>query len=366
MKIFKLPDLGEGLIEAELVEWHVKEGAKVSADDPLVAVETAKAIVEIPAPYSGHINKLFGAPGDVLHTDDPLVEFATADTADSATVVGNLGTTREVVAERAVDVHRGGGGAKATPAVRALAQRLNVDLSIVTPSGPNGSVTAADVQRVERLLNEAGPITLLRGVRRSMARNMTQAHAEIVPVSLLDEADIDEWQVPSDTTLRLVRALVAGCRAEPSLNAWYDSHAVGRRLLDHIDLAIAVDSPDGLFVAVLSDVGARSDRELRADLDALKQAVSSRSIPPERMRGYTITLSNFGTIGGRHATPIVLPPTVAILGAGRIEERVVAVDGKAAVHRMIPLSLTFDHRAVTGGEAGRFLATVIGDLAKPE
>jgi 2-oxoisovalerate dehydrogenase E2 component (dihydrolipoyl transacylase) len=199
-----------------------------------------------------------------------------------------------------------------------------------------------------------------------MALNMARAHAEVVPVTLVDEADVESWPEKADTTLRLIRALVAGCRAEPSLNAWYDGHAVGRRLPETVHLGIAVDTPDGLFVARLDNADRRSPEDLRAGLDRLKADVQARSIPAEELRGYTITLSNFGTIAGRHATPIVMPPTVAILGAGRIRPAVVAAEGQPAVHRVLPLSLTFDHRAVSGGEAGRFLAAVIADLERAE
>jgi pyruvate dehydrogenase E2 component (dihydrolipoamide acetyltransferase) len=195
-----------------------------------------------------------------------------------------------------------------------------------------------------------------------MARNMALAGAEAVPVTVIDDADIEAWPAGSDVTLRLVRALVQACLAEPSLNAWYDSHELGRRLFKKIDLGMAMDTEDGLFVPVLRDVGGRDAAELRRLLDAAKEAVRARTIPLQELRGPTITLTNFGVIAGRYATPVVLPPTVAILGAGKIRPQVVAVGGVPAVHRLLPLSLTFDHRAVVGGEASRFLAAVIADL----
>jgi pyruvate dehydrogenase E2 component (dihydrolipoamide acetyltransferase) len=372
MKIFHLPDLGEGLLDAEIVEWQVRVGDRIVKDNPLVTVETAKAIVTIPSPFTGEIQKLFGASGDIIHTGDPLVEFLTeaaeppalesATKADTGTVVGEVKAGKGVVRERPAIVGHGALGVRATPAVRALAQRLDVDLAIVTPSGPDGMITAADVQRVARILGEVGPIEPLRGVRRAMARTMAQAHAEVVPVTVFDDADIDAWREDEDVTLRLIRAIVAGCQREPSLNAWYDSHAVGRRVLRKIDLGIAVDTEDGLFVPVLRDVANRDAAELRRGLDALKQAVRQRSVPPEELRGHTFTLSNFGALAGRYASPVVVPPTVAILGAGKSCDQVVALDHAPVVHRILPLSLTFDHRAVTGGEATRFLAAVIEDL----
>jgi 2-oxoisovalerate dehydrogenase E2 component (dihydrolipoyl transacylase) len=363
MKIFKLPDLGEGLQEAEIVEWHVKVGDDVEADQPILSVETAKAIVEIPAPYSGRIAKLFGKPGDIAHLGAPLVGFeGEAKEEDTGTVVGKMEVGAKVLSDAPAGVTRAAGGIKATPAVRALARKLEVDLAMVTPTGADGLITAGDVERVHKILSEAGPQEVLRGVRRAMAQNMTLANAEVAAATLMDEADIDVWPEKTDVTIRLIRALVAGCRAEPSLNAWYDSQAVGRRVLKKIDLGIAADTPDGLFVPVLRDVGNRDASDLRRGLENLKRDVRARKIPPEELRGNTITLSNYGTIAGRYAAPVVLPPTVAILGAGKIRNAVVAVDGQPAVHRIMPLSLTFDHRTVTGGEAGRFLAAVIADL----
>ncbi len=368
MNVFKLPDLGEGLQDSEIVEWHVAVGDTVKEDQPLVAVETAKAIVDIPCPQGGRINKLYGKAGDIVQVGKPLVEFAaeSAPSGDRGTVVGSVETGSNVVKETPTAVGQSGIGFKATPAVRALAHRMDVDLSIVTPSGADGTITATDIQRVAKILAEAGPLEPLRGVRRAMARTMVQAHAEVADVTVCDDADIHAWSNATDVTLRLIRAIITACKAEPSLNAWYDSHAIGRRVLANIDLGIAVDTKDGLFVPVLRNVGGLSPAELRAALNRLKKQVIERTIPPEELRGYTFTLSNFGTFGGRYADPVVVPPTVAILGAGRIRDEVVAAAGKAAVHRVMPLSLTFDHRAVTGGEATRFLAATIDDLEQAD
>ncbi len=380
MNIFKLPDLGEGLQEAEIVEWHIKEGDTVKLDQPLLSVETAKAIVDIPSPHHGVIHKLYVNAGDIPQVGDPLVEFElTHDDEksppalqDQGTVVGEMESDKGVIKEPPTTIGSGGGKSgssvsiKATPAVRALAQRMKVDLSIVTPSGKDGVVIAADVQRVAKILEEAGPMEPLRGVRRAMAHIMTQAHDEVADVTICDDADINDWQPGADTTLRLIRAIAVGCQAEPSLNAWYDGHAVGRRLRQQIDLGIAVDTKEGLFVPVLRDIAKRTPADLRSALNQVKSDVKARTIPAEEMRGYTFTLSNFGAFGGRYADPIVVPPTVAILGAGRVRDEVIAVDKQAVVHTMLPLSLTVDHRCVTGGEAARFLAAVIQDLNKTE
>lgn len=368
MSVFKLPDLGEGLQEAEISAWHVAPGAAVTVDQPLLAVETAKALVDIPSPYAGRIVRVFGSPGDLLKVGDPLVEFAdeARSESDAGTVVGRVETSAAVTREKKTIAGRtSAASVKATPAVRALARKLDVDLSVVTPTGPNDTISAKDVERVARIFRDLGPLERLRGVRRTMARSMAQAHTEVAPVTILDDADVAAWwPAKRDLMLRLIRAVASACEAEPALNAWFDSHALGRRLLDKIDLGIAVDTPDGLFVPVLRNVGRRTPDDLRAGLERLRRDVEQRTIPPEEMRGYTFTLSNFGTFGGRYANPIVQPPTVAILGAGKIRDSVVAVGGAPAVHPTLPLSLTFDHRAVTGGEATRFLAAVIRDLER--
>jgi len=375
MNIFKLPDLGEGLTEVEIVEWLVKAGDSVELDQPLVSVETAKAIVEIPSPQKGKIFKLYGEQSDIVQVGDPLIEFegegqtqaqaTPAKREDTGTVVGEVVVGKDVVNEKATSVGQGSSGIKATPAVRALAKRLDVDLSVVTPSGPNETITAADVQRVAKIFAEVGPLELLRGVRRAMANTMTRSNAEVVPVTIYDDVDIDAWKTTGDITMRVIRAIIKACDKEPSLNAWYDSHAVGRRVLKKIDLGIAVDTSDGLFVPVLRNVRERSPEDLRQGLEAIKRDVKARSIPPEELRGYTFTLSNFGVFAGRYANPIVVSPTVAILGSGKVRKEVVAVDDQPLIHWVLPLSLTFDHRAVTGGEATRFMGVLIEDLSLP-
>ena len=366
MKIFKLPDLGEGLQEAEIVKWHVKVGDEIRGDAPMVSVETAKAVVDIPAPYSGKITRLYGNVGDIAHIGAPLVGFeGEADTRDAGTVVGKVEVGKTVVTDAPAAPAPVTAGIKATPAVRALARKLNVDLAMVTPTGADGLITANDVQRAARILAETGPIEVMRGVRRAMAQNMELATAEVASATLMDDADIEAWPQGMHTLLRLIRALIAGCRAEPALNAWYDSEKIGRWVMKKIDIGIAVDTPDGLLVPVLRNCGERGPDDLRSALEKLIADARARKVPPEELRVNTITLSNYGSIAGRYASPVVLPPTVAILGAGRIGKRVVVVDDRPAVRRMLPLSLTFDHRVVTGGEAGRFLNAVIADLQRP-
>ncbi|SDX22084.1 dihydrolipoamide acetyltransferase family protein [Marinobacter mobilis] len=369
MKHFRLPDLGEGLPEAEIVEWHVNVGDSVAVDQVLVSVETAKAIVEVPSPMAGVVAKLFGDPGDIIHTGEPLLGFEGED-EDSGTVVGELkradaGTAQDQFIIGAAASSRQARHHRATPGVRALAERLGVSLASITGSGPGGLVTNDDVHRQASHQKALGDAEALRGPRRTMARNMALSHAQVVPVSIFEDVDIGDWKKGADITMRLVQAIAQACEAVPVLNTWFDGDNLSRRLLDEVHVAIAVDTPDGLFVPVLRDVTHRTLKDLRQGLENLRQAVANRSIPPHEMQGGTITLSNFGTMAGQYANPVVSPPQVAIVGAGRIRDKVVPHEGKPAVRPVLPLSLTFDHRAATGGEAARFMAAMLAALGKP-
>jgi pyruvate dehydrogenase E2 component (dihydrolipoamide acetyltransferase) len=204
----------------------------------------------------------------------------------------------------------------------------------------------------------------LRGLRRAMHQSMSLARDSVMNCTLFDDADLHDWRKGEDFTVRLLRAIGVAAAAEPALNAWYDGENQTRRLMPRVDVAMAVDSPEGLLVPVVRDVGKRTAAEVRADVDRLKRAARDRTVAPEDMRDFTFMLSNFGMIAGRYATPVVVPPAVAILGAGKLSHDVVAVMGGIEAHLRMPLSLTFDHRCVTGGEAARFLAALIRDLEK--
>lgn len=376
MKTFNLPDLGEGLQEAEIVAWHVAVGDKVVADQPLVSVETDKAVVEVPAPFSGKIAKLCAEAGTAVPVGSPLADFddgGDEKREDTGTVAGALptaanapegsGKARELAAQ---PTGRSGHKIKATPGVRRLAHELGIDLAIVGATGENQQITEDDIRRAATALSVVEPAEPLRGVRKAMALRMAQAHAEVVPATISDEANIDAWAAGTDATIRLAEAIVAACEAVPALNAWYESSTQSLRLLKRVDLGMAVDTPDGLMVPILRDVGARDRDELRAGLDGMKADALARTIPPAEMRGATISLSNFGVLGvGRFAQLVVVPPQVAIVGAGRIDEKLVMEDGKPVARKILPLSLSFDHRVVTGGEAARFLSALVADLARP-
>jgi pyruvate dehydrogenase E2 component (dihydrolipoamide acetyltransferase) len=407
METFNLPDLGEGLPEAEIVTWHVKEGDRVEADQALVSVETAKAVVDVPSPHAGRIAKLHAGEGDIVATHKPLVDFDTGDGSaateqarpaqeapaeepppdaareDSGTVVGQMQSSGETLEETAIirkkQRKKTSGRPKAAPAVRALAKKEGVDLNGVEGTGKNGLITSDDVRQhigsgapaaAERpapqphKLPAGGIKEPLRGPRRAMAQSMSRSRDEVMPCTLFDDADIHDWLPGQDITGRVIRAIVAGCHAEPGLNGFFDDASLTRQIMKRIDVAMAVDTPDGLIVPVLRDVGEKDAKGLRDALNTLKEATRNRTVAPEDMRDYTIMLSNFGMLAGRYATPVIVPPAVAIIGTGGSRHDVVPVMGGIEVHKRIPLSLTFDHRCITGGEACRFLGAMIADLAK--
>jgi len=375
--IFKLPDLGEGLPDAEIREWYVKVGDEVKIDQVLASMETAKAVVDVPSPRAGKIKKLYGQDGDVIITGQPLVEFegnATEDRPDGGTVAGALEVGNELVAETAV-VATGKTQTtqvKTTPAVRQLAQQLNVDLNHVSGTGPQGMVTAADVRAFyegkttadqTRPATAHGKTETIKGLRRQMAISMAAAHAEVVPVSIVDDVIIQFKK--EEVTERMIRAIVYACKEEPALNAWFDGQAGQRTLHSDVHLGMAIDSEEGLMVPVIKSVQDKINdpAQLRQTINEYKELAQSRRFAADQLKDATITLSNFGRFAGRYASPVVVPPQVAIVGVGRFAEQAVVVNGQLCARFVLPISLTMDHRAVTGGEAARFLAALLKDLS---
>lgn len=385
MTTFNLPDLGEGLPDAEIREWYVQVDDVIKVDQPMVAMETAKALVDIPAPFSGKITKLYGKSGDIIKTGQALIdieaEISIKKNIDQATVVGNLQLGNRIIDESPLRIQQKQAstphqnGIKATPAIRALAKKFQINLNDCKGTGPNGQILVADIEKMmqQKSSKETGSIPNslsslssgyepLRGVRRIMASTMKQTQLSIVPVTLVDDADIHAWPEKTDITLRLIRAVMSACQREPRLNAWFDESRLALCRHSQIDLGLAMDAPEGLFVPVLKNVAQQSAVNLRKAIDKFKLEVKNRSISPDDLLGATFVLSNIGIFAGRYATPIIVSPMVAILAVGRINEKVVVEEGKISVHKQLPLSLTVDHRVITGGEAARFLSALIIDL----
>jgi 2-oxoisovalerate dehydrogenase E2 component (dihydrolipoyl transacylase) len=385
MSTFRLPDLGLGLHEAEITAWHVAPGDAIEAGDILVAVETDKAVVEIPSTESGTIHKLHGVVGDIIAVGAPLVDLGRGRPAEPApalagrppteplrpapppppagpSLAGRLPTEPARPIPPSPPAGLVLGPIKASPAVRAEARRLGIDLATLTGSGPAGLVTLGDLERAVALAPDVGLAEPLRGPRRAMARSMIRAHAEMAAATVTDDAVVGHWTKATDVTVALITALLAGWRAEPALNAWFDGPSLSRTLHPSVDVGVAMDTADGLFVPVLRNAERLDETALRAELVRLEAAIAARRATPADFARPTLSLSSFAASGGRYATLIIVPPQVAVLGAGRARQAVVPVRGKAAVRRVLPLSLSFDHRAVTVGEAARFLAAVVRTL----
>ncbi|MBB5211735.1 dihydrolipoamide acetyltransferase family protein [Microbulbifer hydrolyticus] len=400
MKIFKLPDLGEGLPDAVIREWHVQEGDSVSADQALVTVETAKALVEVPSPFSGTVEKRYAAEGDTLETGQPLVGFVGEETggaadnetknktgeqaqpADSGTVVGKIeqGSEALAVEQRPVTSRP----RNATPAVRALARRLGVDLENLHPAGARfteaevraaargetiprwtektaiGSDSAAKSPEIDVFESTANSSSESSPARRAMTIAMNRARDQVCPMTLFDEVDISDWPKGTSATLRLLKAIAHAASEEPNLNAHFDNEVLVPKT--PVNVGLAVDAPKGLFVPVLQDVGAQCEEVLLETIARFKQQAADGAIPQKDLQGATIHLSNFGSLAGRFATPVVVPPLVCIVGAGRSHKAVLPHKGKARVRKLLPLSITADHRAVTGGELARFLKALKDSL----
>ncbi|MCJ7725279.1 MAG: 2-oxo acid dehydrogenase subunit E2 [Acidimicrobiia bacterium] len=364
---FLLPDVGEGLAEAQVLRWLVPVGAVVGIDQPIVELETDKAILEMPAPQPGVILHHGAAEGDVIAVGSLLVvigeageswspsEQIAAPAADEAApLVGTL--------EEAGSV----GGAGVLPAVRKLAAELGVDLALVTGSGPGGRITRDDVQAAATDDDQVERVPL-SATRRAIARNLTRSWQEIPHVTTYGEADAtpllrarsDLAAVTRDAApleSLLIRAIIPVLQEFPYFNATLQ----GDDLLLHkrYDIGFAVDTPEGLLVAVLKGADRLEQAEMARKIVDLAIAARDRSIDHAELQGATFTVSNIGAVGGRFGTPIIPYGTTAILSVGRADLQPVVERDKVVAARVFPLSLSYDHRVIDGAMGRRFLAAV--------
>lgn len=412
---FLLPDLGEGLAEAEIVNWLVAIGDTVVEDQPIAEVQTAKANVEIPSPVAGRVSLLGGQIGQVLAVGAVLIAFETADDNDgsssgptsSGQAAARLrpdasamsGPTPPTEAEAAPVVvpappasTSGQRRVLGSPSTRKFAVEHDVDLAMVAGTAPGGRVSLEDVQsflaaqtaaterttqRTARSPAVARPrhtpnndeVVPLRGIRREVARSMTRAWQEVPHVTEFREVDATHLMralralrervpdgEPKLTLLSLmVLATASALRRHRSMNATIDLEAELITLKGQINIGIATSSDAGLVVPVLQDVGSKGLTQISREIAELADAVRNRSIRPEQLKGGTFTISNFGSYGTWLGTPIIKPPEVAILGIGRVQDKVVAVDGQAVVRPTLPLAVSSDHRLIDGHVMGAFV-----------
>lgn len=409
---FKLPDLGEGLTEAEVVQVLVAEGDEVKEDQPVLLVETEKAQVELPSPFGGRVAKIHVKPGERVKVGSTLLSFEGAGAPAAAQV---RVSTPQPAGPVAIPPPPAGAPPAATPATRRLARELGVDLSTVKGSGPGGRMTDEDVRAVagrgpapakpepahapapaepgrplelHRELpplprfEQWGPVERERliGVRRRSAEHLALAWSVIPHVTQHDQADVTdlealrrrhqprvkEWGGELTLTALLVKAAAIVLQAHPRFNASLD-HQTGELVKKrYYHIGVAVDTPQGLVVPVLRDADRKRVRELAAELPPLVARTRDGKATLEDLRGGTFTITNTGALGGTGATPIINYPEVAILGVGRARETPVVRDGQVAIRLILPLSLGFDHRVIDGMEAARFASDLVRLLEDPE
>jgi len=423
-KEFRLPDIGEGLTEAEIVRWLVAEGERVEADQPVVEVETDKAVVEIPSPYAGIVLQHGGAEGETLavgsvlvvigepgESSVPAVPLAPAEqpaVASAAPIVGTISEVAEDLSAPPVEALETG-QVKALPIVRKLAREMGVDLNQVVGSGPGGRITREDVlaavgaaaggplpepepqpapepepepapapgPQPEGATQPASTEDVRRPMsrlRRTIAANMARSWAEIPHVTTFDDIDATrlleirsalgaryELKLPLEALV--VKAVIPALETFPEFNATLDGDDLIVHGSHHI--GIAVDTPDGLLVAVIRDAGSKGVLELASEVRRLGEGAKARSLSPDEVSGQTFTVSNIGALGGGHGTPIVPPGTTAILSVGRAQEKAIVIDGELAIAPVMPLSLSYDHRVIDGGLGRRFMALVRENLEEP-
>ena len=369
---FKLPDLGEGLTEGEVARWLVSEGDEVAEDQPLVEIQTDKTTVEIPSPAAGKVARILVSEGETVPVGTVLVviggDGVTADEAPPPRA--DKAAAAPVVSSSLAPGHGPSGQrVRATPLVRRLAQELGVELETLTGSGPQGRVTEVDVRVAAEASSLAagtapeGRREQLRGVRKLIAEHMARAHAEVPPVTWVEECDFGAVDLKRIVPMAL-KAVAEALKEVPELNARLEGDNIV--YLDRYDLGVAVQTEQGLVVPVVRDCDSRSVDELADDVERLAEAARAGGLKPEELRGSTFTVTSAGKLGGLLTTPIVNYPEVGILSIGRVAERPVVRDGQVVVRPTGTIAVTFDHRVVDGARAAEFGLAVIRRIERAE
>jgi pyruvate dehydrogenase E2 component (dihydrolipoamide acetyltransferase) len=425
-EVFRLPDVGEGIAQAEIVEYLVKVGDKVKADQMVVRVETDKAVVELPSPYTGTVLEVPHNPGDSVNVGDPLLvveteavaaaappreqpkppeQHAPAVPPPSAAAVAAATSTPGGQAPAATKTAAAGARVLATPHTRKLARELGVDITIVKGSGRHGRITDEDVRRAVSAQVEPAPPKAptaaavqapatagfdfekygptrrepLKGIRKRVAEVMVRSVSTIPHVTHFQEADVTDLlelvkkqrALAESRGIRLTflsflaKACAAALRKYPAVNSSLDEQSGELVYKDYVHVGIATDTEAGLMVPVIRDVDRKSVLEIAAELQSLALKARDRTIDLEDLRGGTFTISNVGVVGGQWATPIILHPQVAILATCKAEKKPVVRDDHIVIRTMMPLALSFDHRVLDGADGGRFMNHIVGLIEDP-
>lgn len=451
---FRLPDIGEGLTEAEIVRWLVAEGEPVEADQPIVEVETDKAVVEIPSPYAGIVLSHGGAEGDVIEVGEVLVTIGEPGEVESGKtdpdeteqtaresgspgtgegpdvfaspepIVGTLSEDAESLSTRQT-TSPAPAAVKALPVVRKLARDNGIDLETVKGTGPGGRITRSDVEAVidtgrgpvvqpvtpapttqpvhheppvrthavgdvavgaghgisdEEMAAEPAPPRPeghrkpMSRLRRTIAANMAKSWAEIPHVTTFDDVDATRllevrralgdrhgYKIPIEALV--IKAVLPAIDEFPEFNASIEDDDLVMH--ERRDIGIAVDTPEGLMVAVIHDAAGKSVLDLAAEVRRLGEGARERSLSPNELTGQTFTISNIGAVGGGHGTPIVPYGTVAILSVGMARLQPIVYEDDLAIAPVMPLSISYDHRVIDGAVGRRFMSLVMENLEEP-
>jgi 2-oxoisovalerate dehydrogenase E2 component (dihydrolipoyl transacylase) len=398
--VFNLPDLGEGLVEAEIAEWMVKVGDHVKEEDPIGAMLTDKAAVELSAPVTGRVVSLAGDVGDTIAVGSPMIVFETSDEqpADSEEVAPPpvLGESAALATTAKDDTPAtampSSGKVLTSPSVRRLARETGIDLTRVTGSGPRGRILRSDLTAHlskdpatpdgrQAKHDAASDITEIKviGLRRKIAERMSQANREIPHFAYVEEIDItaleslrrhlNSKKATAEDNLTLLPfiglALTRVLPHFPQCNALYDSE---RNILSQhrpVHLGIATQTPDGLKVPVVRNSEARSLEDLAGEIRRVSMAARENTARREELMGSTITITSLGKYGGIASTPVINLPEVAIIGVNNAVERPVVIDGQVVVRRMMNLSSSFDHRFVDGYDAAMMIQALKEKLEQP-
>ena len=414
--IFKFPDIGEGLTEGIIIEWHVDKGNTVKVGQPLVKMETDKVVTDIPSPREGVIAARYGKVGETIHVGEVLVEIdiegeaaaeASAPEAEveekGAGVVGTIevasnnallpasdeGTEPRPAAERAVPRK-----VLATPVARAMARELNIDINQVTGTGPAGRVMKSDIQNfhspataVESTATQvtatgaAGRVEVrpMSQIRKSIAKNMLRSKQSTAHMTLFEEPEVSalvdararykEEYKKEDISLTylpfIIKAVVAALKCHPELNSEMDFEKGNIIYKNYYNIGIAVSTEDGLVVPVIRDADRLTIRELSRAVAEIAVKARERKLTLDDMKDGTFTITNYGALGGWFGVPVINYPQVGILGIGRINQQPVVDNGEIKVGNVMPLSLSVDHRMVDGAEATEFLNDVAAGVADP-
>lgn len=401
--VFKFPDVGEGIHEGRIVEWLVAEGQVVAEDQPLVKVETDKAVVELPSPHSGTVLRLHAAAGADILVGDPLVSIgepgeSAGETVESETKPAQpASAAAPAAAPPPVPSRR----PLATPRTRALARELEVELAQVQGSGPGGRITDDDVRRAAEggagAAAQPPPPTPVRGaveatregdvervpishLRKVIASAMRYSKQHSAHVTHVDEADVTELlahyrrakpAIEERTGARFtllpffIKALVAALREHPMFNATVDEERQEILIKKYVNIGIAVDTPEGLIVPVIRDADRKDMIELAAEVNDKAERARKRELRLDELKGGGCTITNIGPLGGVFATPIINQPELAIVGLHAIKERPEVVNGEIAIRSMMYLSVSFDHRYIDGAEAARFMSDMVRLVSDP-